>query len=127
MRSSALRHRHHRRRHQRLRHRARRGRARLSVFLCEKGDLAGATSSASTKLIHGGLRYLEYYEFRLVREALMEREVLLAPAPHIIWPHALRAAASQGPAAGLADPARPLSLRPSRRPQDAAGATRRST
>jgi glycerol-3-phosphate dehydrogenase len=58
----------------------------LSVFLCEKGDLAGATSSASTKLIHGGLRYLEYYEFRLVREALMEREVLLRAAPHIIWP-----------------------------------------
>jgi glycerol-3-phosphate dehydrogenase len=59
---------------------------RLSVFLCEKGDLAGATSSASTKLIHGGLRYLEHYEFRLVREALMEREVLLRAAPHIIWP-----------------------------------------
>jgi glycerol-3-phosphate dehydrogenase len=44
-----------------------------SVFLCEKGDLASATSSASTKLIHGGLRYLEYYQFRLVREALLER------------------------------------------------------
>lgn len=58
----------------------------LSVVLCEKADLAMATSSASTKLIHGGLRYLEYYEFRLVREALMEREVLLASAPHIIWP-----------------------------------------
>ncbi|CAN5356047.1 glycerol-3-phosphate dehydrogenase [soil metagenome] len=58
----------------------------LSVFLCEMGDLAGATSSASTKLIHGGLRYLEYYEFRLVREALIEREVLLASAPHIIHP-----------------------------------------
>ena len=58
----------------------------LSVYLCEKGDLAGATSSASTKLIHGGLRYLELYEFRLVREALVEREVLLASAPHIIWP-----------------------------------------
>ncbi|MGF7159251.1 glycerol-3-phosphate dehydrogenase [Rhodoligotrophos appendicifer] len=58
----------------------------LSVFLCEKGDLAGSTSSASTKLIHGGLRYLEYYEFRLVREALIEREVLLRAAPHIIWP-----------------------------------------
>ena len=51
-----------------------------------RADLAGATSSASTKLIHGGLRYLEYYEFRLVREALMEREVLLRAAPHIIWP-----------------------------------------
>ncbi len=58
----------------------------LSVFLCEQGDLAGATSSASTKLIHGGLRYLEHYEFRLVREALLEREVLLRNAPHIIWP-----------------------------------------
>ncbi|HEY9539123.1 MAG TPA: glycerol-3-phosphate dehydrogenase, partial [Kiloniellaceae bacterium] len=58
----------------------------LSVLLCEKSDLASATSSASTKLIHGGLRYLEYYEFRLVREALIEREVLLRAAPHIIWP-----------------------------------------
>ncbi len=58
----------------------------LSVYLCEKSDLAGATSSASTKLIHGGLRYLEYFEFRLVREALMEREVLLRAAPHIISP-----------------------------------------
>ena len=56
----------------------------LSVTLVERGDLASATSSASTKLIHGGLRYLEYYEFRLVREALSEREVLLASAPHII-------------------------------------------
>jgi glycerol-3-phosphate dehydrogenase len=58
----------------------------LSVFLAEKDDLAAATSSASTKLIHGGLRYLEHYEFRLVREALIEREVLLNSAPHIIWP-----------------------------------------
>src|SRR5690349_12826605 len=58
----------------------------LSVLLVEQSDLASATSSASTKLIHGGLRYLEYYEFRLVREALQEREVLLAAAPHIIWP-----------------------------------------
>jgi len=58
----------------------------LSVVLCEQGDFAGATSSASTKLIHGGLRYLEHYEFRLVREALMEREVLWAIAPHIIRP-----------------------------------------
>ena len=57
-----------------------------SVFLCDKGDLAGATSSASTKLIHGGLRYLEYFEFRLVREALIEREILWRIAPHIIWP-----------------------------------------
>ena len=58
----------------------------LSVLLSEKDDLAGATSSASTKLVHGGLRYLEYYEFRLVREALIEREQLLCMAPHIIWP-----------------------------------------
>ncbi|MCX7383495.1 MAG: glycerol-3-phosphate dehydrogenase [Alphaproteobacteria bacterium] len=57
-----------------------------SVLLAEKGDLGGGTSSASTKLVHGGLRYLEYYEFRLVREALMEREVLWGIAPHIIWP-----------------------------------------
>ncbi len=56
----------------------------LSVYLCEKSDLAGATSSASTKLVHGGLRYLEYYEFRLVRESLKEREVLLRAAPHIV-------------------------------------------
>src|SRR4051812_20902038 len=58
----------------------------LSVLLCEKGDLAEGTSSRSGKLVHGGLRYLEYYEFRLVREALLEREVLLAAAPHIIQP-----------------------------------------
>ena len=58
----------------------------LSVLLCEKGDLAEGTSSRSGKLVHGGLRYLEYYEFRLVREALIEREVLLRAAPHIIWP-----------------------------------------
>jgi glycerol-3-phosphate dehydrogenase len=58
----------------------------LSVLLCEQDDLAQHTSSASSKLIHGGLRYLEYYEFRLVREALIEREVLLRAAPHIIWP-----------------------------------------
>ncbi len=58
----------------------------LSVALFEQGDLGGATSSSSTKLIHGGLRYLEFYEFRLVREALVEREVLLRSAPHIIWP-----------------------------------------
>jgi glycerol-3-phosphate dehydrogenase len=58
----------------------------LSVLVAERDDLASGTSSASTKLIHGGLRYLEYYEFRLVREALHEREVLLRAAPHIIWP-----------------------------------------
>jgi glycerol-3-phosphate dehydrogenase len=58
----------------------------LSVYLCEQADLASGTSSAATKLIHGGLRYLEYLEFRLVREALMEREVLWRMAPHIIRP-----------------------------------------
>ena len=57
-----------------------------SVFLAEMNDLASATSSRSTKLVHGGLRYLEHYEFRLVREALREREVLWEAAPHIIWP-----------------------------------------
>ncbi|WP_110708736.1 glycerol-3-phosphate dehydrogenase [Salinicola sp. CR57] len=58
----------------------------LSVLLCEQADLASATSSASSKLIHGGLRYLEHREFRLVREALKEREVMLRKAPHIVWP-----------------------------------------
>lgn len=58
----------------------------LKVLLCEKGDLGSATSSASSKLIHGGLRYLEHFEFRLVREALAEREVLLRIAPHISRP-----------------------------------------
>lgn len=58
----------------------------LSVFLCEMNDLASGTSSWSSKLIHGGLRYLEYYEFRLVREALIEREVLWRIAPHIVRP-----------------------------------------
>jgi glycerol-3-phosphate dehydrogenase len=58
----------------------------LSVILAEQGDLAQGTSSASTKLFHGGLRYLEYFEFRLVREALEERETLLVAMPHISWP-----------------------------------------
>ena len=58
----------------------------LSVLLVEKDDLASATSSASSKLIHGGLRYLEQYEFKLVAEALAEREVLLATARHLVWP-----------------------------------------
>ena len=58
----------------------------LKVLLVEQDDFASATSSASTKLIHGGLRYLEYYEFRLVSESLAEREVMLRIAPHIIWP-----------------------------------------
>ena len=55
----------------------------LSVTLVEMDDLGGATSSASTKLFHGGLRYLEYFKFRLVRESLIEREILLCSMPHI--------------------------------------------
>src|SRR5216110_2992261 len=58
----------------------------LSVLLVERDDLAAHTSSASTKLIHGGLRYLEHYEFRLVAEALAEREILLRIAGHLAWP-----------------------------------------
>ncbi|WP_043699610.1 FAD-dependent oxidoreductase, partial [Tepidimonas taiwanensis] len=58
----------------------------VRVLLCEQDDLAAHTSSASTKLIHGGLRYLEYGEFGLVRKALAEREVLLRVAPHLIAP-----------------------------------------
>ena len=58
----------------------------LSVALAEQGDLGGATSSASTKLFHGGLRYLEFFEFGLVKSALKEREVLLKAMPHISWP-----------------------------------------
>ena len=58
----------------------------FSVCLCDSGDFGGGTSSASTKLVHGGLRYLEHFEFRLVREALIEREILWQMAPHIIWP-----------------------------------------
>jgi glycerol-3-phosphate dehydrogenase len=58
----------------------------LRVVLCEKDDLGAHTSSASSKLIHGGLRYLEHREFGLVRKALIEREVLLRSAPHIMWP-----------------------------------------
>jgi len=69
----------------------------LSVLLCEKDDLAGATSSASSKLIHGGLRYLEHGAFRLVREGLAEREVLLRMAPHLV--HPLRLVLPQGPGA----------------------------
>src|ERR1017187_5850431 len=58
----------------------------LSVAIVEQGDWAGATSSASSKLIHGGLRYLETYNFRLVRKALRERQMLLEAAPHRVWP-----------------------------------------
>ena len=58
----------------------------LKVVLAEKDDLGAHTSSSSTKLVHGGLRYLEHYEFGLVRKSLAEREVLLRNAPHIVWP-----------------------------------------
>ena len=58
----------------------------LKVLLAEQDDFASATSSASTKLVHGGLRYLEHYEFRLVAESLSEREVMLRIAPHVVWP-----------------------------------------
>jgi glycerol-3-phosphate dehydrogenase len=73
------------------------------VLLCEKDDLAQHTSSSSTKLIHGGLRYLEYYQFSLVRKALAEREVLLRSAPHIMWP--LRFVMPHDPGAGSLRPA----------------------
>src|SRR5437016_12256724 len=67
----------------------------LRVLLCERGDLAGATSSLSSKLIHGGLRYLEHGDFRLVREGLAEREILLRMAPHLVRP--LRLVLPHGP------------------------------
>ena len=78
----------------------------LKVALFEASDLASATSSNSSKLIHGGLRYLEHYEFRLVKEALAEREVLLGMAPS----HAFSSAPSPAPASGLDDPSRSLPL-----------------
>ena len=96
----------------------------LSVLLCEKDDLAQGTSSRSGKLVHGGLRYLEYYEFRLVREALIEREVLLRAAPHIIWPMRFVLPHGAGAAPGLAGPPRPVPLRPSGRPQSCCRPTR---
>jgi len=76
----------------------------LSVLMLEANDLACATSSASSKLIHGGLRYLEHYEFRLVSEALAEREV---------DPDALSPAAPPAPASGVDDPHRPVYVRSS--------------
>ena len=89
----------------------------LSVLLCEQGDLAQGTSSASTKLFHGGLRYLEHWEFRLVREALIEREVLLRAMPHISWPMRFVLPQSPRAASGMADPFGPLYLRsPGRAP-----------
>jgi choline dehydrogenase-like flavoprotein len=87
----------------------------LSVILVEKGDLAGATSSASSKLIHGGLRYLEHFEFRLVAEALAEREILLhiagtSPGRRFVAPHL------PAPPA-LNDPRQPFPVRPSGAPR----------
>jgi len=73
----------------------------LSVLLAEMADLGGATSSRSSKLIHGGLRYLEHFEFRLVREALQEREILLAKAPHIVWPQRFVLPQAAGGRSGL--------------------------
>ncbi len=97
----------------------------LKVLLVEKDDLASHTSSWSTKLIHGGLRYLEHYEFRLVAEALSEREVLLQDRAAHHRAAAIRAAARAAPAAGMDDPLRPVSVRSHRRPQDAAVVVRR--
>ena len=88
----------------------------LSVVLCEKGDLAEATSSRSSKLVHGGLRYLEYYQFRLVREALAEREVLVALGAARRLADPLRAAALAAGPAGVDAAHRPVPLRPHRRP-----------
>ena len=73
----------------------------LNVLLVEKDDLASHTSSASSKLIHGGLRYLEQYDFRLVREALHEREIMLRTAPHLV--HPLKFVLPDPPGGRLAD------------------------
>ena len=99
----------------------------LKVVLVEQGDLAQATSSASTKLFHGGLRYLEYYEFRLVREALIEREVLLRAMPHIARPLRFVLPHHAGLQAGLDAAARAADLRPPRRAEDPARRRGRST
>ena len=79
-------------------------------FCANRAISRSGTSSASTKLIHGGLRYLEYYEFRLVREALMEREVLWRIAPHIIWPLRFVLPHHKQLASGLAAAPRPVPL-----------------
>ncbi len=90
----------------------------LKVMLVEQADLASATSSASTKLIHGGLRYLEFFEFRLVREALIERERLPRIAPHIIRPtQFILPHVPELAVAALADASRPVLRRSHRRPQ----------
>ena len=96
------------------------------MLLVEQHDLAAHTSSASTKLIHGGLRYLEYYEFRLVREALRERERLLNIAPHIIWPLDFVLPHAPRPAPGLDGARRAVFLRPSGPAQIPAGLARRA-
>ena len=88
----------------------------LRVLLAEQDDLASATSSESTKLIHGGLRYLEYYEFRLVAEALAEREVLLANRAAHHRAARVRAAARAASAARVDDPHRTLPVRSPGRP-----------
>ena len=98
----------------------------LSVFLCEMGDLASGTSSRSTKLIHGGLRYLEQFDFRLVREALTEREVLWRIAPHIVRPMRFVLPHQDGLAAGLDAARRALPLRSPGRPAAPARHARRS-
>jgi glycerol-3-phosphate dehydrogenase len=92
----------------------------LSVVLCEQHDLASHTSSASTKLVHGGLRYLEHFDFDLVRKALQEREVLLAAAPHIIRPLLFVLPHDSHPAARVVDSRWTLSLRPPRTTPSAA-------
>ena len=86
----------------------------LRVVLCEQHDLASHTSSASTKLIHGGLRYLEHYDFGLVRKSLREREIVLASAPHLALAAAVRVAARRSPAPGMGDPRGSFSVRPPR-------------
>ena len=84
----------------------------LKVMLAEKGDYASATSSSSSKLIHGGLRYLESFEFTLVRESLLERAQLLKTAPHLITPLKISPADLWlAAAAGLGAPGRPCALR----------------
>ena len=97
------------------------------MLLCEKDDLASHTSSSSTKLIHGGLRYLEHYEFALVRKALAEREVLLKSAPHIMRPLRFVMPHDPGDAAGVDDPRRPVPLRPPGAARGAAGLAHAST
>jgi hypothetical protein len=96
-------------RHQRSRYRARCCRARPESAAGRARRSGRPHSSASTKLIHGGLRYLEYYEFRLVREALQERERLIHIAPHISWPLRFVLPSPKGPPR-LDDPPRPVAV-----------------